>query len=178
MNRRVVVTGIGIITAHGVGKQINWTSLEEGKSSIRKIKSSDSSRYTNQHKESYAGEAREFVSTTIHNLKKTRLDRASHLLIHATREALFDANIIDYIKKIPTFLVLGTTLGGMLSGERFHKEVIEKGISRAKISILSDYLAHYQAINLFKEFELYGDFLIFSNEGTLALQPRGEAPNI
>ena len=56
---------------------------------------------------------------------------------------------------------LGTTLGGMLSGEIFHKEVIEKGLNRARISHVFDYLAHYQAINLFKELELKGDYFVF-----------------
>ncbi|MBI5026560.1 MAG: beta-ketoacyl-[acyl-carrier-protein] synthase family protein [Nitrospirae bacterium] len=159
MNRRVVVTGMGIITAHGAGKKINWEKTKAGVSSIGEITSFDTSKYRGK----CGGEAKEFVTTTVNNLKKTRLDRASHLLIHATKEALLDTNIIGSIKDIFVLLSVGTTLGGMLSGEAFHKEVIGRGLKMARLSLLSDYLAHNQAINLFKEFGLKGDFLVFSN---------------
>ena len=123
MNRRVVVTGIGIITAHGVGKEINWAKTKSGVSSIKRIASFDSSKYRGKT----GGEATEFSTTILNKLKGKRLDRASHLLIHTTREALADANIIDAVKDIPILLSVGTTLGGMLSGEIFHKEVIKEG---------------------------------------------------
>jgi 3-oxoacyl-[acyl-carrier-protein] synthase II len=159
LNRRVVVTGIGIISAHGIGKESNWAKIISGISSIREITSFDSSKYRGKH----GGEAKEFSTTSLRNLKKKRLDKASHLLIHATREALVDARIIDIVKDIPILLSIGTTLGGMLSGEVFHKEVIEKGLNKARLFLVSDYYAHCQAINLFKELELKGDFSVFSN---------------
>ncbi|MDN3513046.1 MAG: beta-ketoacyl-[acyl-carrier-protein] synthase family protein [Candidatus Brocadia sp.] len=159
MNRRVVVTGIGMITAHGMGTKVNWTKTKSGMSGIKEIASFDSSKYRGKT----GGEAREFSVTTLNNLKNKRLDRASHLLIHTTREALSDANIIEAVKNIPILLSIGTTLGGMISGEIFHKEVIKRGLSRAKVSRVFDYLAHYQAIHLFKELELKGDFFVFSN---------------
>ncbi len=107
-----------------------------------------------------------------HHLDSKRLDRASHLLIDATREAVSDAGVNDTIVERPVFLSLGTTLGGMLSGEQFHQEVLSKGFQRARLSLLTDYPAHYQAINLLKEFGLRGDFRVFSNacaSGTAAI---------
>ncbi|MGR3309452.1 MAG: beta-ketoacyl-[acyl-carrier-protein] synthase family protein [Candidatus Brocadiales bacterium] len=159
MKKRVVVTGMGIVTAHGTGKEVNWSKIKSGEPSIGEIKVFDSSKYIGK----CGGEARGFTATSIKNLKKTRLDRASHLLIHATREALLEANIIHHAKNIDTLLSLGTTLGGMLSGESFHKEVLQKGIEKVRLSLLTDYLANCQAINLFREFELKGDFIVFSN---------------
>lgn len=159
MNKRVVVTGMGIITAHGIGKEINWAKIKSGVSSIGVVTSFDSSKYIGK----CGGEARDFTAASIKNLKKTNLDRASHLLIHATREALLEADIIQHIKDTDILLSLGTTLGGMLSGESFHKEVLQKGFEKSRLSLLSDYLADCQAINLFREFELKGDFFVFSN---------------
>lgn len=159
MNRRVVITGIGIITAHGAGTEINWSKTASGVSSIREITSFDSSHYRGKN----GGEATGFTTTSLNNLRNKRLDRASHLLIHAAREAISDAGIADTIRDANILLSLGTTLGGMLSGEAFHREVIKKGLARARLSLVSDYLAHHQAANLFREFELKGDFLIFSN---------------
>lgn len=159
LRKRVVATGMGIITVHGIGKKINWQKIRSGVSGINEITSFDASRYRGK----YGGEAREFVTAAVNNLKKTRLDRASYLVIHAIRCALTEANIFNNIKKQSVLLSLGTTLGGMLSGEAFHKEVIEKGLKMARLSLLSDYLAHSQAINIFKEFGLKGDFLVFSD---------------
>lgn len=169
--RRVVITGIGIITAHGIGKEINWKKIKAGISSIGEITSFDASKYRGK----YGGEAKEFVSAKIKNLKKTRLDRASHLLISSTHEAISDANAVDVIKNTRVLLSIGTTLGGMLSGEKFHKEFIKKG--RVKLSLVSDYLAHCQAVNLFKEFELKGDFLVFSNACASGTNAIGHAFN-
>lgn len=173
MNRRVVVTGIGMITAHGIGIKANWTKIKSGMSSIQEIASFDSSKYRGKT----GGEAREFSTATLNNLKNKRLDRASHLLIHTTREALADANIIDAVKNIPVLLSVGTTLGGMISGEIFHKEVIKRGLNRAKVSRVFDYLAHYQAIHLFKELELKGDFFVFSNACASGTDAIGHAFN-
>lgn len=174
MNRRVVVTGVGIVTAHGIGKESNWARIKSGASGIRRIVSFDSSKYRGKTG-GEAGDLRDI--TPLYHLKEKRLDRASYLLIHTTREALSDANINTAIKDVPVILSLGTTLGGMLSGEIFHKEVIERGLSRARISHVFDYLAHYQAINLFKELELKGDYFILSNACASGTDAIGHAFN-
>jgi 3-oxoacyl-[acyl-carrier-protein] synthase II len=174
LNRRVVVTGIGIITCHGVGKEINWAKIKSGVSSIKTITSFDSSKYPGK----CGGEASEFHSAHIKNLKKTRLDRASHLLIHVVSEALSETeNIYFGHKDTEVLLSVGTTLGGMLSGEMFHREVIQKGLERARLSLVTDYLAHYQAINVLKEFELAGDFIVFSDACASGTNAIGHAFN-
>ncbi|TLD41722.1 MAG: 3-oxoacyl-[acyl-carrier-protein] synthase, KASII [Candidatus Jettenia ecosi] len=174
MKRRVVVTGIGIITAHGVGKEINWGKIKSGISGIKTITSFDSSKYPGK----CGGEAREFSATSVKNVKRTRLDRASHLLIHAVREALSETeNDYPAYKNREILLSVGTTLGGMLSGEMYHREVIQKGLKRARLSLVTDYLAHYQAINVLKEFELAGDFTVFSNACASGTNAIGHAFN-
>ncbi len=160
MKKRVVITGMGIITAHGIGKEITWEKIVSGASGIKEIESFDSSKYPGK----CGGEAKQFTyASEIRNLNAARLDRASHLLIHASREALLESNVLPYIKNTNILLSLGTTLGGMLSGELFHKEVLKKGLKKARISLLTDYLANCQAINLFREFQLKGNYNIFSN---------------
>src|SRR4030042_6087866 len=105
MKRRVVVTGIGIITAHGLGRETNWTKSISGESSIHEITSFDSSKY----KAKYGGEVRNFSAATLDKLHYKRLDRASHLLIHTTREALSDAQIIERTGDVPVLVSIGTT---------------------------------------------------------------------
>lgn len=173
MKRRVVVTGIGIISALGAGKEPNRAKIFAGISGIDEITSFDAKKYRGKR----GGEAREFSTAHLNTLDAKRLDRASHLLIQAAHEALTDAGISDAIKDRPVLLSLGTTLGGMLSGERFHREVLEKGLERSRPSLLADYLAHSQAINLFKEFGLRGDFRVLSNACASGTNAIGHAFN-
>ena len=173
MKRRVVITGIGIITALGTGKEPNLAKIFSGVSGIDEITSFDARNY----KGTCGGEAREFNAAKLYNLDGNKLDRASHLLIQAAREAISDAGIGDIIREIPALISLGTTLGGMLSGQRFHEEVLKKGLERARLSLLSDYLAHCQAINLFREFGFRGDFLVFSDACASGTNAIGQAFN-
>ncbi len=159
MKRRIVITGIGIVTAFGSGEEINRTGILAGSPAIREISSFDAKKYRGK----CGGEAKHFASAALSIIDGSRLDRASHLLIHSAQEALSGAGLRDAISDQPVLLSLGTTLGGMLSGERFHKEVLESGLETARISLLSDYLAQSQAIHFFREFRLRGDFRIFSD---------------
>lgn len=159
MNKRVVVTGMGMITACGIGPEDNWSAMAAGMSGIKEIQSFDASKYRGK----YGGEALGFHPPSVKQLKKVRLDRASLLLIHAVRQALVQAGVIDTIQDDDVLVSVGTTLGGMLSGQAFHKEVIQKGLARARVSLVSDYLAHYQPVNVIREFNLRGDTASFSN---------------
>lgn len=159
MKRKVVITGTGIVTALGTGREANRVKILAGESAIRDIKAFDSRKYRGKQ----GGEAQEFVTTDLHNLDGRRLDRASHLLVHAAREALTEAGICDTIGSTRVLVSLGTTLGGMLSGQGFHAEVLEKGLHKARFSLLSDHLAGCQAMNLFREFRLGGDFRVLSD---------------
>jgi 3-oxoacyl-[acyl-carrier-protein] synthase II len=159
LRKRVVVTGTGIITACGTGPDENWAAMSAGKSGIREIQSFDPSKYRGK----CGAEVRGFTFPDVEKLKKVRLDRASLLLIHAVRQALVQAGVDGSIQNEDVLVSLGTTLGGMLSGEAFHREVIQRGLERARVSLTSDYLAHYQPVNVMREFNLRGDTVSFSN---------------
>lgn len=148
-----------MITACGIGTDENWSAMAEGHSGIKEIQSFDASKYRGK----FGGEAHSFTTYAIEKLKKARLDRASLMLIHTVRQALVQAGASGSIQGEDTLVSLGTTLGGMLSGQAFHNEVLQKGIDRARVSLISDYLAHYQPVNIIREFGLRGDTVSFSN---------------
>ncbi|MGH9703027.1 MAG: beta-ketoacyl synthase N-terminal-like domain-containing protein, partial [Candidatus Acidiferrales bacterium] len=56
MSRRVVVTGVGLVCACGIGTEETWQNLVAGKSGIRKITQFDASAFDCQ----IAGEIRDF----------------------------------------------------------------------------------------------------------------------
>ena len=55
-DRRVAITGLGVISSIGLGKEAFWSALLEGKSGIRPIQSFDASSYSSQ----FAGEIADF----------------------------------------------------------------------------------------------------------------------
>lgn len=159
MNRRVVITGVGIATAHGFGREAAWSGISTGTPAVGPLSAFDASCYRGP----WGGEIKTLPEAGFSRLNKQRLDRASLLLHAVAAEALGHAGVADSLAERPVFLSLGTTLGGMLSGEAFHKEALAGGLERARLSLLRDYLAHSQALNLFSEYGLQGDFRVFSN---------------
>lgn len=109
MKKRVVVTGLGVVSSIGIGKDEFWKNLMVGKSGISDIELFDTSNYL-VHK---GGEVKNFDSSKF--IPKNRLKefaRASQFAIAATKMAFEDAklNILDYQKK-KIAIVLGTTMG-------------------------------------------------------------------
>src|SRR5690242_12055116 len=85
--RRVVVTGIGMITPVGTGRENVWSALCAGKSGISRIEKFD----TSSLKSKIAGICREFQPLDYFSEREQgRLDRSSQLAIAATMLAAED----------------------------------------------------------------------------------------
>lgn len=90
MKKRVVITGLGIITPSGIGKDIVWQNVKEGKSFITQITKFDTSKFPVK----IAGEIKNLDSYNSFSprlLKK--IDRFSHLALIVTDIAIKDANL-------------------------------------------------------------------------------------
>ncbi len=107
--RRVVVTGLGVVSSVGIGKENFWEAITNGKSGISEVSSFD----TSEHRCHYAGEIKNFnPEDFIPKRKLPFLGRTSQLSIAATSLALQDANFSS--KKINgdrTGIFIGTTMG-------------------------------------------------------------------
>jgi len=130
---RVVVTGLGVVSSIGIGKENFWESIINGKSGISKVSSFDTSEYRCH----YAGEIKNFSSEDyIPKRKIPFLGRTSQLSIAATSLALQDAKVTS--KKINgnrTGIFIGTTMGEKPLEESIDSWVMSgtKNISRKKI---------------------------------------------
>ena len=111
--RRVVVTGMGMVTALGNDVQTTWTALVAGQSGVRTIESFDPSRLTVQ----IAGEVHDLDASGILDRKELRrTDRCIQLGLVATREALDQAGLPERFEGAlaeRTGVILGTGLGGV-----------------------------------------------------------------
>jgi 3-oxoacyl-[acyl-carrier-protein] synthase II len=111
--RRVVVTGMGMLTALGNDVASTWEGLLAGRSGIRTIESFDPSRLTSQ----MAGEVRSFDASHVLDRKdQRRTDRYIQFGLVAAREAMDQAGLParlegDFAER--TGVILGTGLGGV-----------------------------------------------------------------
>jgi 3-oxoacyl-[acyl-carrier-protein] synthase II len=110
MNRRVAVTGIGVISPLGVGKKEFSRRLFAGESGIAEIASFDTSAFPSH----LGGEARDFEPRDFIGLRSLRrMDRLSSMVVASARLALEDAGVkISEDNRDRTGIVLGTAFGG------------------------------------------------------------------
>ena len=126
--RRVVVTGIGLVSPMGVGTEENWQALLAGKSGIRLISQFDVSDYTSQ----IAGEVGEFDPLRFIEKKEVRkMDNFIQYAIAAAQLAVEDSgHALSLLEGDRCGVYIGSGIGGIGSIEDTHKTLLEKGPSR------------------------------------------------
>lgn len=113
MDRRVVITGIGVVAPNGIGKDDFWAALIQGKPGVDKVSRFDTSIFS----ASLAGEVKNFDPLAYIPAKKVqRTDRSTHFSIASTCMALDDARL-ELTRKIREEInvLIGTALSGHLS---------------------------------------------------------------
>jgi 3-oxoacyl-[acyl-carrier-protein] synthase II len=125
MKRRVVVTGLGMVTPLGTGVEKNWEAVCAGKSGLGPITKFDASEYTSR----IAGEVRDFRAEDFMDKKMTRrFDVFIHYSIASAKMAMEDAGLkIDSSNANRVGCMTGSGLGGLATLEHYHKVLLEKG---------------------------------------------------
>ena len=123
--RRVVVTGIGLVSPIGLGIEENWTSLMSGKSGIGPITRFDATAYTTK----IAGEVKNFQPEDYIPKKDIRkMDPFLRFALGAAHLAMEDAKLkIDAELSSRAGVVMGCGLGGLLTIEESHKMILDVG---------------------------------------------------
>ena len=110
--RRVVVTGMGLVTSLGQDVPTSWAALVDGRSAVRTIESFDPDRVNAK----IAGEVRDFDASGVLDRKDIRrTDRYIQFGLVATREAMDQAGLPERLEGEAaerTGVILGTGLGG------------------------------------------------------------------
>jgi len=122
---RICITGIGVVSPIGIGKEEFLLSLKNGKSGIEEIKEFDT-RFSRSKK---GGVIRSFhPKDFIPAGKIRRLDRASQFAIAASKLALADAGLtVAQENSSRVGVVLGSGFCGLSSSEEFHRGQVLKG---------------------------------------------------
>ena len=126
--RRVVVTGIGMISPLGIGNDANWQGLLEGRSGIGRITKFDPSAYACQ----IAGEVRGFEPEKwIEKKEVKKSDTFIHYAVAAAQMAVDDSGM-DMAKEDGdrVGVIIGSGIGGLPLIEEMHQKLMERGPSR------------------------------------------------
>ncbi|MGB2783352.1 MAG: beta-ketoacyl-ACP synthase II [Atribacterota bacterium] len=128
MINRVVITGVGLVTPIGIGKEEFWLSLIQGKSGIDKISYFDTSEYSTK----IAAEIKNFDSINFISLKEAnRMDKSTQFSIVSAMLALEDSKLeITEKDAYLTGVIIGSGIGGINTFEKQHKILLEKGPGR------------------------------------------------
>ncbi|MFD2371252.1 beta-ketoacyl-ACP synthase II [Brevibacillus sp. GCM10020057] len=128
MKRRVVITGVGVISPVGNDAQTFWNSLLEGKSGIDRVTSFDVSDYPTQ----IAGEVKDFNPELYMDKKEVRrTDRFVQFGLAAAKMAIEDAKLeitAENAERVGVYI--GSGIGGLTTWEEQHSVLLEKGPRR------------------------------------------------
>ncbi len=126
--RRVVITGLGLITPLGIGVEENWSAMLEGRSGIGTITSFDSSPLPVH----IAGEVKDFdPADYIEKKEIKKMDRFIHFAIAAAQMAMDDSGLrITGANAERVGVVVGSGIGGLPAIEHYHQALLEKGYKR------------------------------------------------
>ncbi|MBM7867045.1 beta-ketoacyl-ACP synthase II [Heliobacterium gestii] len=128
MNKRVVITGVGVVSPVGTGKEKFWSALTNGVSGIGPVTRFDASDLPTQ----VAGEVKDFEPTQFLDRKEARrMDRFSQFGVAAAKMAIEDAGFdLDTVDRDRFGVVLGCGIGGMETFEDQAKVMMQKGVGR------------------------------------------------
>jgi len=128
-DRRVVITGIGVVSPLGNNKDVFWNNLKAGKSGIRKIESMDTTEYGTKFGGEVVGyDPKEYFK----DFKDARrADRFTQLAMGAAKMAITESGI-DHGNLDPTQIgiMVGSGIGGLITLENNHTLLITKHPSR------------------------------------------------
>jgi len=128
LKRRVVATGVGLVTPLGVGIDNVWQRIVNGESGIAPITRFD----TAQHETKFAGEVKGFNPEEYMPPKEVkRVDLFIQYALAAAKIAMDDSGL-DMAKEDAerVGVIVGTGLGGLPTLEKYHSILLERGPSR------------------------------------------------
>lgn len=128
MSNRVVITGLGVVSPVGTGKEAFWDAMMTGKNGIDKITRFDATEYKAQ----IAGEVKDFDPADYMDKKESkRIDRYAQFAVAAAKMAVEDSKLdleTEDTERIGTYV--GSGIGGIETMHGQYEKLFDKGPSR------------------------------------------------
>jgi 3-oxoacyl-[acyl-carrier-protein] synthase II len=126
--RRVVVTGVGVVSPLGIGNSTNWEALTAGRSGIGHITRFDASELPVR----IAGEVKNFVPEDFIDKKEVKkMDLFIQYAMAASHFAMEDSGlVVDESNAERVGVLVGAGLGGLPTIEKYHSAMLEGGYKK------------------------------------------------
>jgi 3-oxoacyl-[acyl-carrier-protein] synthase II len=159
-NKRVVITGLGVISSIGIGWKQFWDSLLKGKSGISPVSSFDTSNHFTHN----GGEVKNFKPEEfIPEDKIHLLSRASQLGFAGAKLAVVDANLSrEEISNLRIGVFIGTTMGSLQTYEIINEVIVLHGKMDFSNELICQVPTHSTPSAVAKAFGFHGPNMIFS----------------
>jgi 3-oxoacyl-[acyl-carrier-protein] synthase II len=144
MKRRVVVTGMGVITPVGNDVATTWRSLIEGKSGTAPITKFDASNFPVK----FAAEVKGFNPLDYMERKEAkRADQYTQYAVAAARQAMTNAGLVERNGMDPDRIgvIIGSGIGGLKSFEEQHDVYRERGVGKISPFFIPMFIADIAA---------------------------------
>ncbi len=168
---RVVITGVGVVSAYGSGWEANALGFRDGRVAVKRLTLFDVSRQRAQ----VAAEATVPSDPWIDNRRTrnvSRGERAAEFLLNAASAAWRQAG---WTPRANLPVVLGTTSGGMSLGEAYFRAAADMECRRHQPGRVLHYQAQRQALNLQEVFQFTGPLTIIANACASGANAMGHA---
>lgn len=156
MDKRIVITGIGVLASNGIGKDAFWAALRAGQSGVKPVTLFD----TSTTRSKLAGEITGFTPEEYLGNKGLRtFDRSTKLVLSAAKLALDDGGFkypLDEDLSLRTGVALGSTLGSVWSISEFDKEGLRGGPRSVNPALFSNTVINAPASQISIRFNIKG----------------------
>jgi 3-oxoacyl-[acyl-carrier-protein] synthase II len=153
--RRVVVTGIGIVSPFGAGVETLWDGVADGRSAIHDLAHFDVSDYSTH----FGGYIDDFDPSDVIDVKEQRrLSRFQQFGVVAAQEALADAGLTEIDAELAprAGVIVGSGIGGLEAMEQQAAVLAERGPSRVSPFIVPLMIVDLAAGHISIRFGLQG----------------------
>jgi len=154
-DRRVVITGMGVVTPLGSELETFWDNLLKGRSGIGRITRFDTADYDCR----IAGEVRDFEPRNVFNNPKDvkRTDRFTQMAMGAAKMAMKDSGIdIEKTNRERFGVIVSSGIGGLKTLEDQHSALVNKGPSRVSAFTIPMLISNMASGLISMEFGLQG----------------------
>jgi 3-oxoacyl-[acyl-carrier-protein] synthase II len=174
--RRVWITGIGVVTPIGIGRDSFWDGLRAGRSPVKRIDRFDPSAFRSQ----VAAQVDDFEPTDHMDARTARqTDRFSQFGLACGRLAIEDAGLRVGQPKSPRAdriaVYIGSALGGIAYAEQQHERYMERGIRSVAPNLALAVFGGAAPANLGIALGLHGPILSTANSCAAGAVAIGEA---
>lgn len=173
MKRRVVITGMGVVTPLGCSVDSYWDGLISGRSGIGPLTNFDCATYDTK----FAGECRDFDAAQWFEHKSIkRMDKFAQFALASAIQAVREAGI-DFSKENPyrCGVITGSGIGGILELQQQHVRLIEKGPQKISAFTIPKLMVNAASGNISIHFGLRGPSSAVATACASATNAMGDA---